>query len=148
MARTIEEVYSDLEEMGYTNLTQHPLYSLYSSLKQKCYNPNHRSYDNYGGRGIVMDEQWKDDFISFVEYIEDELGDKPPGMSLDRIDNERGYEPDNVRWATVRVQNSNRRTYTNGGKTKDDEDTHSVPRGTKEREVHIHIHIENLTLNL
>lgn len=72
---------------------------------QRVLNRNHESYRHYGGRGIDMDPRWR----KFDEFFSD-VGPKPsPELSLDRIDNDRGYWPDNVRWATWSEQSRNRR---------------------------------------
>jgi hypothetical protein len=73
-------------------------------MRSRCFNPNHPDYPNYGARGIRPCEAWD----SFVNYYAD-VGDAPPGKSLDRVDNDRGYEPANWRWATRSEQARNRR---------------------------------------
>lgn len=79
----------------------------WASIKDRCLNPNVKGYENYGGRGITMHPAWINSFESFYEHI----GDAPSKKhSVDRIDNSRGYEPGNVRWATVKEQGNNRRT--------------------------------------
>jgi len=83
---------------------------------QRCTNPNHRSYHNYGGRGITVCDRWRDPWL-FAEDIEREIGPKPEAVDksgralyeLDRIDNDRGYEPGNVRWSTRSEQARNKR---------------------------------------
>jgi hypothetical protein len=79
-------------------------YQAWANMKQRCNNPNHPSYADYGGRGITVCERWAD-FSAF--HVD--MGDPPPGLSLDRIDNDRGYGPDNCRWATQIEQQHNRR---------------------------------------
>lgn len=102
------------EKHGHTNS---PAYSRYSSMIDRCYNPKNAAFANYGGRGITVCERWVE---SFTDYLAD-VGEKPgPGFTLDRIDNERGYEPENVRWATRDTQNRNHRAnryYTHDGRT-------------------------------
>lgn len=73
----------------------------------RCYNVNHTWYKRYGGRGISVYAPWHDP-VAFVTDIAKLLGDRPHGMTLDRIDNDGNYEPGNVRWASRSVQLKNR----------------------------------------
>jgi hypothetical protein len=82
---------------------QHPLYQTWSNMRQRCRNPNDPKYPRYGGRGITIDPRW-DSFAAFAE----DMGERPVGTSLDRINNDKGYSPDNCRWATIREQIVNR----------------------------------------
>lgn len=91
------------------NVKQHYLYKTWSSIKQRCNNPKNKGYKYYGGRGITMHPEWIDDYPKFKKYILDNLGERPKGMSLDRINNDGNYEPHNLRWATLSQQNLNRR---------------------------------------
>ena len=78
----------------------------WSQMIQRCCNPNNRAYQDYGGRGIFVCVEWLKSFSSFLLHI----GMRPgPGYTVDRIDNDRGYEPGNVRWATWKEQQRNRR---------------------------------------
>lgn len=88
---------------------KHYLYKTWDMVRQRCYNPNYSSYKNYGARGITMYDGWKDSFVSFSSYIDKELGRRPDGYTLDRIDNDKGYEPGNLRWASHSEQMHNRR---------------------------------------
>lgn len=82
-----------------------PEYKSWQHAKERCYKPNNKAYSNYGARGIVMCQEWLNSFEAFYAHI----GPRPNGCSLDRVDNEKGYAPGNVRWATRSEQNNNRR---------------------------------------
>lgn len=89
------------------NQSKTPEYRCWLQIKARCFDPNHRAYPNYGGRGISMHPEWVHDFVSFFEYV----GPRPSSKhSLDRYPNNDGnYEPGNVRWATWDEQANNRR---------------------------------------
>lgn len=76
------------------------------SMKRRCYNKNAHNYKWYGGRGIKVCDRWKDSFLNFLE----DMGERPPGMTLDRKDPGGDYEPGNCRWADSHTQRVNRRT--------------------------------------
>lgn len=75
------------------------------AARSRCHRTEDRNWRNYGGRGIFMAPEWFMDFDAFLAYI----GPKPSGTSLERIDNDRGYVPGNVRWATYVEQAANQR---------------------------------------
>lgn len=83
-----------------------PEYSIWSGMIQRCKNPDHVGYKNYGGRGIRVCDRWLYSFESFIE----DVGERPgPEYSLDRIDNDGNYEPGNCRWADRKTQAANKR---------------------------------------
>ncbi len=89
-------------------MSGHPLFSTWHGMVARCHDPNHPAYVHYGRRGITVDPAWHDP-AAFIADIERSLGPRPTDHSLDRIDNDRGYQPGNVRWATRWTQARNRR---------------------------------------
>lgn len=87
------------------------LHIVWRSMNQRCYNPNKKSYPRYGGRGITVCDEWRNDFQAFYEWAiangYDENADRYQ-CTIDRIDNDKGYSPDNCRWVDMKVQNNNK----------------------------------------
>ncbi|HXB11347.1 MAG TPA: hypothetical protein VNZ45_05130 [Bacteroidia bacterium] len=86
---------------GYENT---PTYDTWRCMRARCTRETNDNYMNYGGRGIKVCDRWND----FNNFLED-MGERPPGLQLDRIDNDGNYEPGNCRWVTPK-ENSNNRT--------------------------------------
>jgi hypothetical protein len=92
------------------------LFSVWRNAKARCYNPKNKRWARYGGRGIEMHSLWKREFTAFRDYVtalpawpgEDGIGNTADELSLDRIDNDVGYFPGNLRWATKKQQANNR----------------------------------------
>ena len=96
------------------NATKHGMhrsseYCSWHSMKGRCLDERNHNFDDYGGRGITICDSWKGDFKAFFY----DMGEKPPGHTLDRIDPNGDYEPGNCRWATVKEQNRNKRNSKN-----------------------------------
>lgn len=79
------------------------VYNVWGSMLQRCRNPRHRAFHNYGGRGIRVCDRWLD----FRNFFAD-MGHAPAGLTLDRINNDGHYSPENCRWATWSTQNRNK----------------------------------------
>jgi hypothetical protein len=86
----------------------HPLFHTWHDMMSRCYNPDNANFKHYGGRGITVCTEWHD-IANFITWIQQNLGPRPDGMSLDRIDNDGPYAPGNVRWRDQSGQCVNRR---------------------------------------
>ena len=93
------------------NLTNTRLYNTWSKLKNRVFNLKSKDYYNYGGRGITICDEWKNDFKSFYDWaMKNEYSDE---LSIDRIDNDGNYCPENCRWTTRTIQQRNQRMQKN-----------------------------------
>ena len=101
------EVLSALQTKHGMNGT--PTHRSWSKMKERCYLESYKEKDYYQARGIEVCERWLESFENFFE----DMGERPEGTSLDRIDPDKGYDPDNCRWSDLTIQSYNRRMNTN-----------------------------------
>ena len=85
----------------------HPLYDVWRNMKRRCYYKNSKCYKNYGGRGIIVCDEWLSDFNIFLKWALENKWKK--GLTIDRINNDGNYEPSNCKWSTMHEQLLNRR---------------------------------------
>lgn len=86
-------------------VSKQPEYKVWQGMKGRCNNPWHADWLNYGVRGIRVCEAWLDDYPQFIK----DMGRRPKGLTIERIDNDKGYSPDNCKWITRAAQNLNKR---------------------------------------
>lgn len=89
-------------------LSHTKLYKVWDGLRYRCYNPSCHAYDSYGGRGIEVCAEWRTNFEAFHGWAL--ASGYRDGLSIDRIDNDGNYEPENCRWVTMKTQSRNRRS--------------------------------------
>lgn len=96
-------------------LRKDPLYTTWACVKDRCNNDRHKSYKNYGGRGITMCDEWSNDFKKFYDWSIKNGYEK--GLDIDRIDNDGNYEPDNCRYVSRFINMSNTRSIRSDNKS-------------------------------
>lgn len=94
------------EKTVWYGMTNHRLYATWKNMMDRCYNKDNKRYINYGSRGILVCDEWKNDFAKFIN---DMYPSYKEGLSIDRKDNDLGYSKDNCRWTTNEVQARNKR---------------------------------------
>ena len=99
-----------LTQPGRGRANDSPHYSRWKDMKKRCYNPNCRVYKHYGGRGIQVYKNWRENFWEFHDYLEG-LEGYEDGLTMDRINNDGDYTPGNIRWAPKGTQMRNRRNW-------------------------------------
>ena len=89
------------------------LYKIWGEIKNRTSNPKHKQYNDYGGRGISICDEWKNVFVPFYNWAMSNGYEENKGLSIDRINNDGGYSPENCRWTTKIIQGRNQRIYKN-----------------------------------
>jgi len=91
--------------------SKNPLYKVWLEMVHRCHDTNHSRFAGWGGRGIEVCKEWRGCPLAFIDYVTNVLGPKPSSThSLDRVNNSKGYEPGNLRWADAVEQNRNQRS--------------------------------------
>ncbi len=98
-----------IERNSVHKLRHTKLYIIWANIKNRTLNPNFKHYNDYGGRGITICDEWKNDFMPFYNWALLNGYEENKGLSIDRIDNDGGYSPENCRWVTQTIQSRNQR---------------------------------------
>ena len=125
--------------LKYPILQHRKEYSIYRAMLDRCYRKTTPEYFRYGGRGVTVCDSWRQSFDNFYE----DMGDKPDKMSLDRINPNKGYTPNNCRWATASIQSFNQR-----GNSKSQTGAIGVYQNASGGSYYARININNRVINL
>lgn len=103
-------MYKTQEGLSSKDEKHRKMYNMYNNMIKRCYNKNNIYYDNYGGRGITVCDRWRESFINFYKDVVNHLGFPDENHTIDRIDNDKGYFLENIKWSTMTEQNYNKRS--------------------------------------
>lgn len=107
-ARSVCDCQKVKHDHNANGMSNSPLYGVYRGIISRTTNPQHKAYKNYGGRGITICDEWLNDFMAFYQWCMSNGYKK--GLTIDRIDNNKGYSPDNCRVISFKEQQNNKRT--------------------------------------
>lgn len=134
-----------IKKLNFKHGERNRLYSIWKNMRKRCNNPNNPAFNNYGGRGIEVCEEWND-YLKFKKWAISNGYNSD--LTLDRIDNDKGYSPYNCRWATRKEQNRNKRNsrlITHNGVTRtcaEWSEITGIPYQTLQGRIHEHENID------